>query len=486
MLNLDQKRLIMKKHNKGMSKAAIARHMEIDRKTVGRYLLDPLKPPAKRSRTRPDPLEQWWSQIKALLKENPGLQAGALLGWLESEHQVEGLQKHLRTLQRRIKEWRATSGPPKEVFFTREHRPGKTLSPDFSHMDSLGVTIQGKPYQHMICHVVMTHSNWEWARIVQGETLEGLRAGLLEGLMRLGKLPEELLTDSLTAAVRTIGHRQTFQGRYTKLVEVLGMRPVHTTPSSPEQNGDNERAHGLLKSALQQHLMLRGSRDFASREEYVLLLQQLMQGRNRARQKRLDEELAVMRPLPTLMPEHEVEHRTVSVHSTVSVKSAVYSVPSNLIGEMVEVRLYDDKVEVWFAGRKQMCAPRVMRRQAHIDWKHLAIGLRGKPGAFQDFRYREAMYPSSVWRMAHEQLEESCGIEGTRIYLEYLVRALEVGLDRMTELLQSLQQQGIMPSRAHLEKLPASAWQGELRRPDVAVAEPDLELYAISYVEVVA
>ena len=66
----------------------------------------------------------------------------------------------------------------------------------------------------------------------------------------------------------------------------------------PHEQGDVESQNRHLKRRLEQHLILRGSRDFASLEEYDRFVQGVLQAANAKRQKRLAEELACMRPLP--------------------------------------------------------------------------------------------------------------------------------------------------------------------------------------------
>ena len=75
-------------------------------------------------RTRQDPLESIWPSIEAQLLESPGLQAKTLLDWLCREQPGVYDQSHLRTLQRRIKQWRGSAGPAKEVFFSQVHHAG--------------------------------------------------------------------------------------------------------------------------------------------------------------------------------------------------------------------------------------------------------------------------------------------------------------------------------------------------------------------------
>ena len=66
----------------------------------------------------------------------------------------------------------------------------------------------------------------------------------------------------------------------------------------PHENGDVEQRHHRLKRALDQALLLRGSREFATREEYEDFLSHLLEQLNSGRQARLQEELKVLNGLP--------------------------------------------------------------------------------------------------------------------------------------------------------------------------------------------
>ena len=95
------------------------------------YLADPGGPvPGRLARTRSN-----------MLRLNPGLQAKTLFLDLQRRFPGRFPDVQLRCLQRRIKQWRALEGPPKEVFFAQIHEPGRLAESDFTCMAKLGVTI---------------------------------------------------------------------------------------------------------------------------------------------------------------------------------------------------------------------------------------------------------------------------------------------------------------------------------------------------------
>ena len=125
-------------------------------------------------RTREDSFKEMWEKVRSKLELNPGLQAKTLFKDLQRRHPGKFQDGQLRTLQRRVKEWRALEGPPKEVFFEQRHEPGELSQSDFTHMNGLGVRIEGQPFDHLLYHFVLTYSNWEWGTVCFSESFESL------------------------------------------------------------------------------------------------------------------------------------------------------------------------------------------------------------------------------------------------------------------------------------------------------------------------
>jgi hypothetical protein len=137
-----------------------------------------------------------------LLQVNPRLQAKTLFADLQRRFPGHFADGQLRTLQRRLKRWRAENGPAREVFFAQGHHPGRLAASDFTHCTDLGVTINGSPFVHMIYHFVLTYSNWETGTLCFSESYESLSEGLQNALWELGGVPQLHRTDRLTAAVQ--------------------------------------------------------------------------------------------------------------------------------------------------------------------------------------------------------------------------------------------------------------------------------------------
>jgi hypothetical protein len=301
-------------------------------------------------------------------------------------------------------------------------------------MGGLGITIGGQPFDHLIYHFVMCYSNWETGTVCFSESFESLSEGLQNALWELGGVPEEHLTDRMSSAVHRMDHPEEFTRRYQALLDHYGLGGRRIQAGEPHENGDVEQRHYRFKEAVDQALMLRGSRDFEDREEHWAFLRQLWDQLNAGRRERLAEELRVLRRLPVRRLNTAKRLRVrVGPSSTLRVNHNVYSVHSRLIGEQVEVRLYAEYLEVWYAQRRMETIPRLRGEgKHHIQYRHIIDWLVRKPGAFEDYRYREALFPTSRFRMAYDVLCERCPSRARREYLGILqlaAREGETGVD---------------------------------------------------------
>ena len=391
-------------------------------------------------RTRPDPFSEVWEQIRERIKASPGLEAKTLFEALQREQPGRFAEGQLRTLQRRIKVWRATDGPAQEVFFSQRHEPGRLCASDFTHMTELGVTIGGQSFPHLVYHFVLTYSNWETAMLCYSENFEGLSEGLQNALWELGAVPARHRTGSLSSAVNNMSDLEEFTGRYKGLLKYYGLEPERIQVGKANENGDIEQRHYRLKNAVAQELLLRGSQDFASVEDYQRFLKDLLQRLNAGRRGRLAEEIAVMKPLPARrMESYKREQVKVDSGSLVWVDRNTYSVNSRLIGERVEARLYLDRVEVWYAQQKVEELPRLRGRSRHrVDYRHIIDWLVRKPGAFESYRYREDLFPSSQFRMAYDLLRETRPQSASKEYLKILELAAKQSEARVEDALRML------------------------------------------------
>lgn len=416
----------------------------MDEKTARKYRdLGKLPSEVKKERdwrTRPDPFEDVWDDVVDFLKVNRRLEAKSLFFWLQQEYPGRFPDGQLRTLQRRVKHWRATAGPAKEVYFQQKHEPGKLCQSDFTHMNQLGITIAGQPFDHLIYHFVLTYSNWEAGTICFSESFESLSEGLQNALWELGGVPLDHQTDRLSTAVHNMDHPEEFTRRYQELLDHYGLRGRKIQAGKAHENGDIEQRHYRFKQAVDQALMLRGSRDFSSRELYEAFLAMIFRQLNAGRVNRFQEELAVLRRLPDRRLD-SYKRVTVKVRSgsTIRVQDNVYSVHSRLIGETVEVRVYAEYLEIWYGQKQVDRLPRLRGKKKHrIIYRHIIDWLVRKPGAFANYRYRDDLFPGVRFRVAYDRLQDQCPQRASKEYLGILQLAAqdgEAGVDEALRLL---------------------------------------------------
>lgn len=415
-----QVRIIMRERQKGRTQEQAAAKANLrSRRTVRKYeRVDKLPSELKRPRdyrTRKDLFEEHWSEAEAMLKDSPEVEAKILFEWLCEQHPGQYQEGQLRTFQRRVSAWRALNGS-KLLTVEQVHQPGEVMQTDGTWMNELGITLEGQPFSHMLIHSVLPYSNWEWGRVAQSESLLAIRLGLQSALVKLGYIPKIHQTDNTTAATHKLGpkaqgkklHERDFNEEYLQLLVHYGIEPRAIHIGNPNENGDIESSNGAFKRAVKQHLLLRGSRNFESREAYEVFLWTIMEKRNAVRSERLAEEMAVMRALDVKpWPQMRELRPRVNRAGIVRVKSNGYSVPSGLRGKQVTVRVYEWQIEVWYANQCVETLPRLIGvKRVHINYRHVIDTLLRKPGGFRNYRYREELFPSVVFRQAWEALNQ--------------------------------------------------------------------------------
>src|SRR5258705_2045632 len=141
--------------------------------------------PRRTYRTRTDAFAEVWAEIEKMLEGAPGLEAKTIFERLCERPDARFTDGQLRTLQRKIRRWRPSRGPEKEVMFPQEHRPGEAAQSDFTVMNELGITLGGETFDHMLFHMVLPYSNWEAASICFSESFESLVSGLQGALWQI-------------------------------------------------------------------------------------------------------------------------------------------------------------------------------------------------------------------------------------------------------------------------------------------------------------
>jgi hypothetical protein len=424
-------------------------------------------------RTRIDPFAEVWIEVEQRLQAEPRLTAKTLFDWLRGQHPGKFLDSHRRTFERRVRQWRALNGPNRPVVFRQVHEAGDLAASDFTSMNSLAVTIAREPFDHLVYHFVLTYSHWESITVCVSESFEALSEGFQSALWEWGGVPRRHRSDSLSAAVNHLSATREFPTRYRDLLTHYGLSGQRINVRQPHENGDAESSHGHFKTAADQALLLRGSRDFATREEYGRFLHGIVETRNAGRVDRFAEERRALRNLPDQRLSSCLKVRCrVDTGSLIHLHRNTSSVHRRLIGEEVEARLFAGRVEVWFADRQVDTLPRLVGRDQHaVHDRHVIDSLIRKPGAFANYAYRDDRFPTTRFRLAYDRFRDGHDERlGTKEYLTILHHAAPTSEQAVDDALRVL-----LPSDALLtaEAIIALARSGtELPPPTEVRVEP--------------
>lgn len=440
---------------------------DLSRATGYRIAQDTRLPSQKaqpRARRRPDPLECIFdAEVVPLLKEAPGLRPVAIFDEMLRRHPElsPGIR---RTLERRIRSWRAINGADQDVIFRQVHEPGRMGLSDFTDLSGLGVTIAGQPLAHMLYHFRLPWSGFEHAHVILGgESYVALAEGLQNALWSAGGAPHQHRSDSLSAAFRNLDTEAAtdLTTRYDALCAHYRMVPTRNNRGVAHENGAIESAHGHLKAAIRDALLMRGTADFADLEGYRAFIDEIVGRRNAAQGKRIAAERAYLQALPARRTT-DFEDIIVTVSSTggFTLRKVFYTVPSRLIGHRLRVRLYDDRLEVFMGGTLMLTLPRGRahpdgRHDQVVNYHHVIHALRKKPMALLNLVYRDKLFPRPAYRRAFEalvaQLPEKLAC---KITVELLALAHDRGCERdLAEELDRVLDAGEIPDPVALRRM---------------------------------
>jgi hypothetical protein len=417
----NQIRLYMQSRQKGKSQQAAAAQAAFCERSARNIEARFVEHRNRSWKTRKDPFESVWeSELVPLLEIHPKLEARTLLEELQRRYEGFYPDNLLRTLQRRVKKWKAISGPDKEVIFRQNHPPGWQGISDFTNANQLGVSICGERLSHLFYHFRLPYSGFEYVQVVLGgESFTALAEGMQNAFWCAYGVPQTHRTDSLSAAFKN--SKDEFTESYSQLCEYYGTEPTRNNKGVSHENGSIESPHGHLKNKISQALMLRGSTDFSSLDEYRAFVREVALRHNKRIEKALIEERAFLKPLPERRTcDYEEERIRVTSSSTIVIKGVTYSVPSRLIGMILKIHLYDDRLECFVGADHVIALQRLRKRKRcrQIDYRHVIGTLVKKPQAFRNYIYREELFPTLAFRQAWEMLDKE--LDSRRSCQEYV------------------------------------------------------------------
>jgi len=350
-----------------------------------------------------------------MLEGEPRLEPTTLFEELQERYPGRYDDK-LRTLQRRVEQWKAEHGKPKEVMFKIQHEPGVMGLSDFTHLKSVTITIGGQPLQHILYHYRLAYSGWQYIQVILGgESFIGLSQGLQNALFACGGVPQTHRTDSLSAAYRNTGGRNPKLTRmYAQVCDHYRMQATRNNPGVAHENGAIEGSHGYFKRRLCQALYRRGSFEFEGIAQYQAFINTVILKLNAKCIQKFEIEKPFLQALPRYRTaDYEVLSARVSAHSTISIRCILYTVPSRLIGHPLTIHLYHDRL-VGFVGtasvfdmpRLHVSGSAPIRRARVINYRHVVESLRRKPRAFLYCDWQSELLPDDDWRDLWSQLHQ--------------------------------------------------------------------------------
>ena len=335
----------------------------------------------------------------------------------------------------------------------QEHPPGREAQIDFTSCNNLHVTIKGECYPHELSVFRLSYSSWIHVDPATAENASALMQGLQRAMWDLGGVPEVVRSDNAGCVIQNRRPTRPYQD----FLHHYDLKITLINPGRPRENGGVEGGNGLVKTAIDQALRIRGNRDFASKKEYASFVREQVNRLNLRTevQSKLAVERVHLRPLPPEpAPEYVMLKSRVQKTSFIKVAKCRYSVPARALGEMVTVHLYADHLEVYrYDGRRLTRWERLRGKNKVIaDPRHLIGDVLQMPRGFErwDRKVKKLMFPLPVFRKCYDGLRgwdkggaDSTYYEANYGYLRILYLALQanrVGI--VAGILEDLLKQG--------------------------------------------
>jgi transcriptional regulator with XRE-family HTH domain len=464
-IKLQQEELYMKSRREGYTQIVAAAKSGISERSGRDIEKGSRKNPWEKARWRscPDPLKEVWeSELIPMLEQNPSLTAITLLEYLQDKYE-DYPDSLLRTLQRRVKQWRVLYGPEKEVMFRQIHEAGRQALSDFTKLKKVTITIQGSPFDHLLYHFRLAYSHWSFIKVVQGgESYPALAEGLQGALKRLGGCPREHRTDSLSAAYKNLDRKaqEDMTLGYDTLCRHYGMTATRNNRGQGHENGSVESSHGHMKRRIEQALLLRGNCDFESIEAYEDFIDAIVEKANRRNAKAIVAERKVLQPLPqTRAIDYNEQRVVVSSSSTIEVRRVIYTVPSRLQGEVLNVRIYDSQLVCYLGSHHVVTLQRLhlskdRKRGRQVDYRHVIHSLVKKPQAFRYSQLRNELLPDENYRFIWQTIDKTMASQEA---CKFIVGLLHLAATsdcekRLGEIVMEAIKKGQTVSLPHLQK----------------------------------
>lgn len=176
---------------------------------------------------------------------------------------------------------------------------------------------------------------------------------------------------------------------------------------------------------------------------------------------------------------YTVQDVKVSALSTIRVENNNDSTPSRLIGKSVRIRLFEDRLEVEFAGQRELTVDRLIGRNSHrIDYRNNIWSLIRKPGAVQRCRFREDRFPTLTFRQPYDALTKGFVPRSADIaYLRILHLAASSGQADVETAIAMLTEESGLPTYERVREFIAPVATSPHVPDDIPPYQPELSTY---------
>ena len=398
------------KHRTNQTQEIAAAKSGMTAKTARKYEKSSLLPSQSKTdrnyKTREDAFAQHADYIKKMYLKSPKLHTKTILQHLMAIFPDSGYKiSQLRTLERRLHPLRVLYGGNKEIYFPQELKPGIQSQSDWTNMNSLNVTINGEEFKHLLFHFMLPYSCWESVDICYSESFDSLANGYQKAVTELGRVPRQHKTDNSSTATKKVQKGRGFTSRYLDLLDHYNVTAIRNNPGQGHENGSVEKSHDLFKTAVDQELLIRGTREFSSIDNYREFLEMVASRRNDDRVIKTLAENALLIPLPAKPYEYrELMEVRVNKFGLIRINGCSYSLPSKYVGSKLDAVIGRKEISLYYEDVLLEVLPK-SESKAQINYRHIIDSLIRKPGAFANYKYRECLYPQPVYKLAYELLE---------------------------------------------------------------------------------
>lgn len=377
------------------------------------------------------------ADIKPIMLRNRenGLKTTATAIYKYLQRQYGGcFEGQLRTTQRIVRELNAeldkeqaqrsesSDQSSSEIYIPQSYDPGAVAQLDCSNLASLGITIDGRPFQGKVFTFKPMYSKWIYASIVSGETAIEVFETIQDALWSLKGVPQLLRSDNGKALFQ---RKQIPTESYNDMCHHYGTPCSAINPGRPNENGGAETGNKTVKGLLRDRITTDRTPEFESEHALRDLLREVMDEYNSRIQSALKEERKHLKRLPSrrLEPYDQFE-RKVTKEGMIRYDGCQYSVPPDLHGSKaaIKIRRYADHLVIYnHDGEPAWRWPLASDATYQVDCRHVIHWLKKKPGAFQKCAYKDQLFPTARFRAAYQNLEQWYALEAvTSIYLAIL------------------------------------------------------------------